>query len=98
MGNSPEEKQNIKFWDEVAPVHLRSYELDKLLNGGSVIDDIQRGELGDVTGKTMLHLQCHIGSDTLSWEREGAIVTGVDFSEESLKIANRLKEQLSLKS
>ena len=53
-------------------------------------------ELDDVKGKTLLHLQCHIGTDTLSWAREGAIVTGIDFSDESLKFANQLKEELKL--
>jgi SAM-dependent methyltransferase len=39
-----------------------------------------RDELGDVRGRSLLHLQCHFGMDTLAWARLGAAVTGVDFS------------------
>ena len=46
--------------------------------------------LGDVTGKTLLHLQCHFGLDTLSWARLGAMVTGVDFSPAAIGLAREL--------
>ena len=55
--------------------------------------DRNRDELGDVTGKTLLHLQCHIGTDTLSWARSGAIVTGVDFSELAIEACKRLSAE-----
>jgi SAM-dependent methyltransferase len=45
------------------------------------------GEVGDVRGKRLLHLMCHIGLDTLSWARRGAVVTGLDFSQPALDIA-----------
>jgi SAM-dependent methyltransferase len=51
------------------------------------------GLVGDVTGKRLLHLQCHFGKDTLSWARLGAEVTGVDFSEPALAAARRLSEE-----
>jgi SAM-dependent methyltransferase len=53
-------------------------------------------ELGDVKGKTLLHLQCHFGMDTMSWEREGAIVTGVDLSDDAIKLANEIRDELKL--
>jgi SAM-dependent methyltransferase len=43
-----------------------------------------------VTGKTLLHLQCHFGMDSLSWARLGATVTGVDFSPRAIAAARRL--------
>ncbi|MBN1350486.1 class I SAM-dependent methyltransferase [candidate division KSB1 bacterium] len=91
------EKENQRHWDEIAPVHLNSYQSVKILKSGGVpLDEIQLGEVGEVAGKTLLHLQCHIGTDSLSWARKGAIVTGVDFSERSINCANRLKLELSL--
>ncbi len=66
-------------------MHLRSYELDSLLEGGHHLDPVQVRELGDISGKRALHLQCHIGTDTLSLARLRAEVTGIDISEESLR-------------
>jgi SAM-dependent methyltransferase len=94
--NNDAENSNRLLWNELAPVHLRSYNIDKLIRGGHLLDEIQTSEVGDVTGKTMLHLQCHIGTDSLSWVRLGASVTGVDLSDRSIEIANKLKSELSL--
>lgn len=63
------ERANRAFWDEVAPVHYRAYRLDRLRAGGVCLDDIQLREVGEVAGRSLLHLQCHIGSDTLSRAR-----------------------------
>jgi SAM-dependent methyltransferase len=49
--------------------------------------------LGDVAGRSLVHLQCHFGMDTLSWARLGATVTGVDFSEKAIAAARELSEQ-----
>jgi SAM-dependent methyltransferase len=49
-----------------------------------------------VRGKSLLHLQCHFGLDTLSWAREGAQVTGMDFSPEGIRIARGLAEELGI--
>ncbi|MCP4598942.1 MAG: class I SAM-dependent methyltransferase [Proteobacteria bacterium] len=94
--NNDAENKNILLWNELAPVHSKSYNIDKLKRGGHLLDEIQMSEVGDVTGKSMLHLQCHIGTDSLSWARLGASVTGVDFSERSIEIADKLKSDLSL--
>jgi SAM-dependent methyltransferase len=90
------EDANLKMWDELAPVHYRSYGLDRLRQGQTLLDEIQLAEVGDVRGKSLLHLQCHIGSDTLSWAQRGAIVTGVDFSEKSIALARKLAEELKI--
>lgn len=90
------EEKNRCHWDELAEVHTRSYDLEGLLGGGHLLDDIEVAEMGDVRGKTLLHLQCHIGSDTLSWARLGALVTGVDISPGSLRKARELAERTGL--
>jgi SAM-dependent methyltransferase len=91
------EQSNQKLWDELAPVHMKSYESVELLRGGGIaLDEIELREVGDVRGKRMLHLQCHIGTDTLSWARQGAVVTGIDFSKESIEHARRLQEELGI--
>ena len=50
-------------------------------------------KMPDVSGKTLIHLQCHIGTDTVGWARLGAEVTGVDFSEKSIEAAPRLSNE-----
>ena len=98
LTNEEAERENIKYWDEIAPVHYKSYHIESLLRGNSLIDDIQKRDFYPVAGKDILHLQCHIGTDTLSLALDGANVTGVDFSEESIKIARKLQERLQVKS
>lgn len=96
--NKKAEIVNQAFWDEIAPIHYKSYDIKKLKQGKSLIDEIQKKEIGSIKDKSLLHLQCHIGTDSLSWALEGAQVTGVDFSRESIKIANELKRALGLKT
>lgn len=91
-----EELANQAHWDEIAPVHLRSYGIEGLLDGKSRIDEIQKRELYPIAGKEIIHLQCHIGTDTLSLALDGAKVTGVDFSSQSIKIARELAGRLAL--
>ncbi|HEY4210663.1 MAG TPA: class I SAM-dependent methyltransferase, partial [Steroidobacteraceae bacterium] len=57
---------------------------------------VERDEVGDVRGKSLLHLQCHAGLDTLSWARLGARVTGVDFSTEAIARARQLAAESQL--
>lgn len=90
------EEANRAHWDEIAPVHRKAYRLEKLLAGESLIDEIQKREFYPIAGKTLLHLQCHIGTDTLSLALDGAQVTGVDFSPASLRIAQELAHQLDI--
>lgn len=92
------EDANKVHWDELAPVHAESYDLKDLINGGHVMDHIQTDEVGDVSNRSLLHLQCHIGSDTLSWARLGAEVTGVDISPVSLRVAGDLAKKAGLKA
>lgn len=81
---------NKVHWDELAPVHWAAYGIPELLAGKDPLFPGEAEEVGDVTGKTLLHLQCHIGSDTLGWARRGARVTGVDLSPASIELARKL--------
>jgi ubiquinone/menaquinone biosynthesis C-methylase UbiE len=89
---------NRRHWDEVVPIHVASdlYDVDSFKAGKSKLKPVEREELPDVRGKTMLHLQCHFGLDTLSWAREGAIVTGVDFSERAIESARGLAAETGI--
>lgn len=91
------ERRNQALWDEVAPVHMKAYrEVAMLREGKEILDEAELRALGDLRGKSMLHLQCHIGTDSLAWVRHGADVTGVDFSSESLRCAQQLANELGL--
>jgi SAM-dependent methyltransferase len=86
---------NQAMWNELAPLHAASdfYDVESFLQGKGTLGDLELAEVGDVTGKRLLHLMCHIGLDTLSWVREGAQVTGVDFSDQAIGIARDLAKR-----
>jgi SAM-dependent methyltransferase len=85
-------KANKELWDRLAKVHEGSefYDVKGFLAGKQTLDPIEQEELTDLKGRTLLHLMCHIGLDTLSLARRGAIVTGVDFSEDAVEIARNI--------
>jgi 2-polyprenyl-3-methyl-5-hydroxy-6-metoxy-1,4-benzoquinol methylase len=89
---------NRESWNKRTKVHAASsfYDLDTFKRGKSSLNKIELEALGDVKGKSLLHLQCHFGMDTMSWAREGAIVTGVDLSDEAIKLANAINDELGL--
>ncbi len=90
------ERANQTHWDEIAPVHLNSYDIESLLAGKSRIDAIEQRDLYPIQGKDLIHLQCHIGTDTLSLALDGANVTGVDFSAKSIAIARELASKMQI--
>ena len=88
---------NRATWDERAPAHAASpdYAVEQFLSDPSFISRVVRFDLpllGDVAGLDGVHLQCHIGTDTVSLGRLGAQMTGLDFSPASLAEARRLAE------
>ena len=91
---------NREHWDELVAFHAESefYRLAEFKAGQSSLRPIEVQELGDVTGKALLHLQCHFGMDTLSWARRGARVTGVDFSERAVGTARSLSQELGIEA
>ena len=91
---------NKQSWNKRTAVHKDSafYDLDSFKKGKSSLNNIELEELGDVKGKTLLHLQCHFGMDTMSWAREGAACVGVDLSDEAIKLAEEIRDELKLKT
>lgn len=85
---------NRANWDARVPVHLAGgYGIDALLADPAALSDVvrfDRPRLGDLTGLDVVHLQCHLGTDTLSLARLGARVTGLDLSGESIRAARDL--------
>jgi SAM-dependent methyltransferase len=91
---------NRQNWDERAVIHARDstgdYMLDRFRAGEDALHTIEAAELGDIAGRRVLHLQCHIGRDTLCLVRRGAAVTGLDFSSSALDVARRLSVETGL--
>jgi SAM-dependent methyltransferase len=90
---------NKASWDERAPAHAASpgYHLDDFRSDPAYLSDVVRFDLpllGDVSGLRGVHLQCHIGTDTISLARLGARMTGLDFSAAALAQARSLSEEL----
>ena len=89
---------NRESWDNRAPVHAGSpdYAFDQFIADPEFLSHVVRFDLrrlGDIRGLRGVHLQCHIGTDTISLARLGARMTGLDFSSASLEQARRLAEQ-----
>ena len=91
-------KANQTLWNEWTAEHEKSpfYKVEEFKAGKERLKSIEREEVGDVNGKTLLHLQCHFGLDTLAWARHGAVVTGVDLSNESIALAKSLSMELNI--
>jgi SAM-dependent methyltransferase len=90
---------NRSHWNDKAEFNLKTWDVaafladpDKL----TTIVKVDRHELGEVRGKSLIHLQCHFGLDTLSWARLGADVTGVDFAPGAIAAAIDLAERAGL--
>ena len=93
-------RSNRRLWDAWTKIHVASdfYDVASFRDGQRPIRvaDYERQEVGSVEGRTLLHLQCHFGLDTLSWARLGATVTGVDFSEAAVAAARELASEVGL--
>ncbi|RYE50500.1 MAG: class I SAM-dependent methyltransferase [Sphingobacteriales bacterium] len=86
---------NKQSWNNRTASHLKSefYNVEGFLAGKSSLNSIELDLLGDVSGKSILHLQCHFGQDTISLARLGAKVTGVDLSDKAIDAARDLAEK-----
>ncbi|MCU0436760.1 MAG: class I SAM-dependent methyltransferase [Raineya sp.] len=91
---------NRNSWNNRLESHLNSdfYDLTGFMNGKSSLNTIELDLLGNIQGKSILHLQCHFGQDTLSLARLGANVTGVDLSDKAIKKAQELASQLNIQA
>ena len=89
---------NRTNWDERVPIHVDGefYDVAGFVSGRETLPEFERTEVGDVRGKSLLHLQSHIGTDTLSWARHGATVTGLDFSQPAMAAAADLAKRIGV--
>ena len=83
---------NRKLWNDKTDIHFESefYNVDTFLAGKSSLNPIEIELLGNVKNKSLLHLQCHFGMDSISFARLGATVVGVDFSDNAIQKAKKL--------
>lgn len=93
---------NLANWEDRVPVHVDAYGLDAYADPEH-LSDVVRDDLvallphlpaSDLAGLDLCHLQCHVGSDTVSLARAGATVTGVDFSPSALAAAAEFAERV----
>lgn len=94
-------RANRAIWDAWTTGDLNSahhQDVARFRSGASTLRAIEREELGDVAGKSLLHLLCNMGSDTLSWARLGAAVTGVDLSAAAIERARALAREAGIEA
>ena len=96
-------KDNLANWNDRVPIHIAPglYDVQGLVDDPEAISNIvefDRKHIGDVRGQSLLHLQCHIGTETLSWAKLGASVTGSDFSAPALAHCRELAERLGIEA
>lgn len=91
---------NEKLWNQRTKAHIDSdfYHNESFLNGRNTLNEIEIQSLGNIKGKSIIHLQCHFGQDTLSMARMGARTTGVDISSEAIEKARQMNDKLGLQS
>lgn len=93
MNNKPDYiRLNRDAWNSKVDIHYNSdfYNNAEFINGKSSLNNIELELLGDLSGKSVLHLQCHFGQDTISLARMGAKATGVDLSNKAIEKAIEL--------
>ena len=88
---------NKETWNKKTEVHIGSdfYDMSGFLSGKTSLNEIELNLLGDIKGKRVLHLQCHFGQDTLSLERLGASVVGIDLSDKAIDKAKDIAHQVN---
>lgn len=91
---------NRQSWNNRTDTHLKSefYDLDGFLKGKTSLNEIELNLLGNIKGKTILHLQCHFGQDSISLSRLGADVTGVDLSNKAIESAKQIAKDTNSNS
>jgi 2-polyprenyl-3-methyl-5-hydroxy-6-metoxy-1,4-benzoquinol methylase len=89
---------NRNAWNSKVDAHLNSgfYNQEDFLKGKNSLNPIELNLLGDVNGKSILHLQCHFGQDSISLSRLGAAVTGIDLSDKAIETGKQLANELNL--
>jgi len=88
-------KANKKSWGMIAEEHYEAFR-KRLSEEDSLLSKTQMDELGDIAGKSLIHLQCNTGADTISLARMDAKVTGVDLAPENIRYARKLAEEFGI--
>jgi len=88
--------ENKELWEKRTDEHLGSefYGVEEFIKGKTSLNRFELELVGDVKNKSLLHLQCHFGQDTLSFARLGASVTGVDFTSSAIDAARKLNDKI----
>jgi SAM-dependent methyltransferase len=84
---------NLANWDERVAGHIKGYRIDRYVGNPAHMSSVvmfDRRRLGDLSGMKVLHLQCHIATDTITLARLGAEVTGIDFAPSAIAAARDL--------
>jgi SAM-dependent methyltransferase len=91
---------NKDLWNELTPIHEMAelYDVKGFKSGKLSLKPAELAEVGDVKGKSLLHLQCHFGLDTLSWVKLGAKATGVDYSDKAIHLARSLSRECGIEA
>lgn len=89
---------NRAWWDERVALHADGdfYDVEGFKAGQETLRPFELEEVGDVRGRSLVHLQCHFGLDTLSWARHGATVTGLDYSAAAIERARALAAEIGM--
>ena len=93
--NSDYINKNKDSWNSKTEHHVKSefYDMDSFLKGKNSLNEIELKLLGNVKGKTILHLQCHFGQDSISLARMGATVIGIDLSDKAIEQATAIAKE-----
>ncbi|MEE9437793.1 MAG: class I SAM-dependent methyltransferase [Saprospiraceae bacterium] len=88
---------NKQLWNNKTEVHIKSdfYDNESFLKGRNTLNPIELEYLKDIKDKTILHIQCHFGQDSISLARMGAKVTATDISNVALQYANEFNKTLN---
>jgi 2-polyprenyl-3-methyl-5-hydroxy-6-metoxy-1,4-benzoquinol methylase len=89
---------NRETWNNKTAIHYESgfYNKHAFAKARNSLNSYELKALGDVNGKSLLHLQCHFGQDSLSWAAKGAQVTAVDLSDKAIELAQKLSAELNI--
>ena len=91
-------KINKASWNNKVDIHLSSefYNQAAFLQGQTSLKEIELNLLGNIEGKSVLHLQCHFGQDSISLAKLGANVTAIDFSDKAIEKAKEIATQMNV--
>ena len=89
---------NKTAWNKRTPIHIKSnfYNNEKFKTSGKSLHSIELDAIGNIKNKTILHLQCHFGQDSISLAKLGAQVTAIDFSNIAINEAKKLAKEMKI--